>query len=60
MSLQSHIGELQRRHEALKKELEQAKRHPLTEESRILEIKRKKLILKDEIEKLRQSGETRH
>jgi hypothetical protein len=59
MSLQGHIVELQRRHEALKKELELAKRHPLTEEAKILEIKRKKLILKDEIEKLRQS-ETRH
>ena len=59
MSLQGHLVELQRRHDALKKELEQAQRHPKTDETKILEIKRKKLLLKDEIEKLRQS-ETRH
>jgi hypothetical protein len=59
MSLQGHLVELQRRHQAIEKEIEQAKRHPLTEEQRIFELKRKKLSIKDEIAKLSQS-ETRH
>jgi hypothetical protein len=59
MSLQGHIGELQRRHDALKKEIEQEQNHPQMDELKILELKRKKLSLKDEIAKL-QECETLH
>ncbi len=59
MSLQGHIVELQRRHEALKKEIEQEQLHPQADELRILELKRKKLQIKDELAKLAIS-ETRH
>ena len=52
MSLNSHIAELQRRHTALKREIEQEKQHPATSEVRLAELKRKKLLLKDEIVKL--------
>jgi hypothetical protein len=59
MSLQGHIVELQRRHEALEKEIEKERSHRRLDEKRLLELKRKKLQLKDEISKLRQ-GETLH
>lgn len=59
MSLQGHIVELQRRHEALKKEIEKEQLHPRSDELRILELKRKKLQIKDELAKL-QLSETRH
>jgi hypothetical protein len=59
MSLQGHIVELQRRHEALEREIEQEQHHPQYDELRILELKRKKLQIKDEIRKLRQE-ETLH
>ncbi|HEY8139304.1 MAG TPA: DUF465 domain-containing protein [Methylocystis sp.] len=59
MSLQGHIVELQRRHEALEKEIEKEQNHRRLDETKLLELKRKKLQLKDEISKLRQ-GETLH
>lgn len=59
MSLQGHIVELQRRHEALEKEIEKEKLHPNASETKILELKRKKLLIKDELAKIRGS-ETRH
>ena len=59
MSLQGHIVELQRRHDALKKEIEQEQLHPQADELKILELKRKKLQIKDELAKLSIS-ETRH
>ena len=59
MSLQGHIVELQRRHEALEKEIEKERTYHCLDEKKLLELKRKKLQLKDEISKLRQ-GETLH
>lgn len=59
MSLQGHIVELQRRHEALQKEIEKEQLHPNADETKIIELKRKKLQIKDELVKL-QGDETRH
>jgi hypothetical protein len=59
MSLEGHLIELQRRHEALKKEIEQERRYPRIDESKLLELKRKKLQVKDAIAKLCQ-GATAH
>jgi hypothetical protein len=53
MSLQNHVTELQRRHQALEKEIQSAQIHPATSDRELAELKRKKLQLKDEIEKLR-------
>ena len=53
MSLQGHLAELERRHKALERELEAARVHPAIDELRLKELKRKKLQLKDEIERLR-------
>ena len=52
MSLQSHIAELNRRHQAIDKELSIVKSHPATESLKVTELKRKKLLLKDEMRKL--------
>ena len=59
MSLNSHIAELQRRHEALKKEIEREANHPSLDELKLAELKRKKLSLKDEIRKLSPSSTVR-
>jgi hypothetical protein len=59
MSLQGHIVELQRRHEAIEKEIQKELLHPRADEQRIHELKRKKLQIKDELAKLK-TGETRH
>ncbi len=53
MSLQSHIDELARRHRAIEKEIDSVKAAPAAETTRLTELKRKKLILKDEMAKLR-------
>jgi len=53
MSMQAHVAELERRHQALDKELKEALSHPGTDENRIADIKRRKLYIKDEITRLR-------
>jgi hypothetical protein len=53
MSMHSHLAELERRHKALEKEIETEKLHLSADDLRIVELKRKKLLLKDQIEKLR-------
>lgn len=53
MSLQNHLTELERRHHALDRELEKERIHPAPDEIRVSELKRRKLLLKDEIAKLR-------
>ncbi len=53
MSLQSHIAELTRRHQAIEKEIAACKASPGTESLKLAELKRKKLQLKDEMAKLR-------
>src|SRR5205085_11393250 len=54
MSLESHLVELERRHQAIDQVLAAEKTHPGTDDLKLIELKRKKLLLKDEIEKLRQ------
>jgi hypothetical protein len=55
MSLEGHILELQRRHQAIEKEIEKERVHPCLDEKKLFELKRKKLQIKDELSKLRQS-----
>lgn len=59
MSLQSHLVELRKRHSDLERKLEEAMRHPSADSLEIATLKRQKLQLKDEIERLR-SGSTLH
>jgi hypothetical protein len=53
MSMHSHLAELERRHQALDREIETELLHASADELRLQELKRKKLHLKDEIERLR-------
>ena len=53
MTMESHLAELERRHRALEKELEDAMAHPGTDGLALTELKRRKLQLKDEIARLR-------
>jgi hypothetical protein len=53
--MQSHLAELERRHQALEQELNDAVLHPSTDDLKIAELKRKKLQVKDEISRLRSS-----
>ena len=57
MSLQSHLAELERRHLTLQREIEKEELHPSSDELKLHELKRKKLLLKDEIAKLRHSAQ---
>ncbi len=60
MSVESHLAELARRHEALKREIQEAQTHPGFDEFEVSALKRRKLHIKDEIAKLKANGETRH
>lgn len=53
MSLQNHLNELERRHGNLEREIAQERIHPGTDGVKVAELKRRKLVLKDEITKLR-------
>jgi hypothetical protein len=52
MPMQSHLVELQRRHDALDHEIAKEWAHPSVDEARLAELKRRKLQIKDEIAKL--------
>jgi hypothetical protein len=54
MSIESHLSELARKHEALEREIEAERIHPASDSLKIAELKRRKLSLKDEIERLRE------
>lgn len=53
MSLANHLEELQRKHGDIERELDKAMTHPSTDDLKIVDLKRRKLALKDEIQKLR-------
>jgi hypothetical protein len=55
MTQQSHLAELERKHQALERKIQDAVSHPGTDDLKLAELKRRKLQLKDEIEKLRRS-----
>ena len=59
MSIDSHLGELVRRHQAIEEAILAEVNRPASDDSKIHELKRKKLHLKDEIERLRQTTEPR-
>ncbi|KAA6204423.1 MAG: DUF465 domain-containing protein [Candidatus Tokpelaia sp.] len=57
-SLNAHIGSLEEKHEALKKEIAALESEKIYDDAQMSALKRKKLHLKDEIEKYRtQLGE---
>jgi hypothetical protein len=58
MSIQSHLAELERKHQALESELADALAHPSVDDMTIAELKRRKLQVKDEIARLKQDQNT--
>lgn len=53
MSLQTRLVELETRHQALEKQIREAIAHPSTDDLELAELKRRKLLLKDEITRLK-------
>jgi hypothetical protein len=53
MSRENHLAMLEQRHDALDKEIAKEMLYPAADELKLAELKRRKLQLKDEIEKLR-------
>jgi hypothetical protein len=54
MSIQTHRAELERRHQALRKEIYKSQKHLSRDDLKIAELKRRKLLVKDEIARLPQ------
>lgn len=59
MKIESHLASLEKRHGALEEELAEALAHPSVDNLQIADLKRRKLLLKDEMERLRTDA-TRH
>jgi hypothetical protein len=57
MSMQS-LAELEQRHRALEDEINEIMAHPAADDLKVAELKRRKLQLKDEIARLRQTEST--
>ena len=53
MSLANHLEELQRKHGDIEREIDEALLHPSVDDLEIVKLKRRKLAIKDEMEKLR-------
>jgi len=53
MTTEVHIAELERQHKALEYQIAEALAHSSTDDLKIAELKRRKLLLKDQIERLR-------
>ena len=56
MSMQSHLAEPEKKHQALESEINECLAHPAVDDLKVVELKRRKLLLKDEIERLRHNG----
>ena len=52
MSIQAHLAELERKHQALEQEITEAQTQLSCDDLRIVELKRRKLHVKDEIARL--------
>jgi hypothetical protein len=53
MSLHAHLVQLEKRHRAIELKLESALAHPSSDDKELAELKRRKLLLKDEITRLK-------
>jgi hypothetical protein len=56
MSIEAHLATLEKKHFALEEELHAAMNTPSAEDQSIADIKRRKLRIKDEIERLRSTS----
>ncbi len=56
MSPQEHLVELRAQHRALESQIADALAHPSTDDTKIAELKRRKLQVKDEIARMQASA----
>ena len=56
MTINAHLAALEQQHKALEHEIAEALVHRSTDDLKITKLKRRNLILKDEIERVRQSA----
>ena len=52
MSTRPQLAELEKRHQALEQEIKEALAHPSIDDLKIAELKRRKLLVKDEMARL--------
>jgi hypothetical protein len=55
MSREAHLAELETRHQALEAAIVEARAHPSIDNLQIADLKRRKLLVKDEIARLQTS-----
>lgn len=60
MTMQAHLAELERKHQALEDQLAEELTHPSSDDFKIAQLKRRKLLVKDEIERIRHDGVSLH
>lgn len=53
MAVQNHLSELERKHQALERQIHEAEVAPAGDDLKLAELKRRKLVLKDEMSKLK-------
>jgi hypothetical protein len=57
MATDTHLVELERQHRTIELEIEAELAHPGADSLKVQQLKRRKLLLKDEIERLRHDAE---
>lgn len=60
MSLSGHLAELSQKHRVLEQKLQDALMHPSMSDEELAQLKREKLKIKDEIQRLSSKSETQH
>ncbi|MEM7776171.1 MAG: DUF465 domain-containing protein [Pseudomonadota bacterium] len=58
MALEAHLAEIEVRHRALEKRIEQVQTHPSADSLELVRLKREKLRLKDQIVRLQSDGQS--
>lgn len=56
MTVQTHLTALEAKHSELEKKLQTAMTSPSSDDAEIADIKRRKLLLKDQMERLQQTA----
>ncbi|MEJ8574039.1 YdcH family protein [Microbaculum marinum] len=60
MTMASHLAELVEKHQALERSIEEEMARPYADNVRVSDMKKKKLRLKEEIERIRSDGHSIH
>ena len=58
MTATPHLDQMERKYRSLKDRISEARQHPSIDDLELAELKREKLLLKDELERLRHEART--